>query len=146
MLERVPFEKADWQPHEKSMKLRSIANHVAGLMGWIPIMFNTTGVDIRKPNLPTGKADNSNDLLSDFDRHLAEAIQTLDKASEEELREPWTLYNGDTPIFTLPRVAALRTLVISHMIHHRGQLSVFLRLLDVPVPGMYGPSADDMRF
>ena len=143
MLERVPLGQSDWKPHNKSMHLGKIANHLAGIIGYIPIILGTSSLDITKAKLPLGNATNMEALLADFDRHVEEAIEALNKTDESTLREPWSLTNGERNIFTLPKVAALRSMSISHLIHHRGQLSVFLRLLDVPVPGMYGPSADE---
>ena len=143
MLEKVPFEKADWKPHEKSYTLARMAGHVAEILQWMTATLTTNELDFAKgeykPFFPTSK----DELLNLFDNVYQDALSNLEQATDETLKGSWTLKRGDHVIFTLPRIAALRSFVMNHLIHHRGQLSVYLRLLDVPVPGMYGPSADE---
>ncbi|NTS41533.1 DinB family protein [Flavisolibacter sp. BT320] len=143
ILERVPFDNPDWKPHEKSYTLARMAGHVAEIMQWTAATINSEGLDFAKgeykPFFPTSKEE----LLERFDAHYQEALSLLENVSDENLKSNWTLQHGDHVIFTLPKIATLRSFVMNHLIHHRGQLSVYLRLLDVPVPGMYGPSADE---
>jgi uncharacterized damage-inducible protein DinB len=144
MLERVPFDKNHYKPHDKSMKLGSLAVHVAELPGWITMTLNTDELDFAnweyKPYQPQDNAD----LLKHFDENVAKALETLQAANREDMMKPWTMRRGEQVFFTMPKVAVVRSFAVNHMIHHRGQLSVYLRLNDVPVPGMYGPSADDV--
>jgi len=145
ILERVPDEKFDWRPHPKSTPLGRLANHISDLMGQAPMVLQTESVDVAarsgqpRPAAPTS----SRELIESFDRGVAAARAVIAAASDEQLSHPWSLRNGKTVLFNLPRGGVLQ-LQLSHMIHHRGQLSVYLRLNDVPVPGMYGPSADEL--
>jgi uncharacterized damage-inducible protein DinB len=145
MLERVPYEKATYKPHEKSRALTNEAFHIANIASWIGRISSTPELDVSKPGaIPkTELPKNKEELLALFDKNQADALKHLEGASDEALMTPWTLRNGDHVIFTLPKAAAIRNLGLNHTYHHRGQMSVYLRLLDVPVPGMYGPSADD---
>jgi uncharacterized damage-inducible protein DinB len=142
MLAAVPLDKADWQPHAKSMSLKKLAGHVAESLEWMNLTIGFSELDFaaRKhvPFLP----NTTEELLSFFDAQLAEATNTLQNATDETLMGNWTLRSGEQVFFTMPRIAVLRTFVFNHIVHHRAQLSVYLRLLDVPVPGMYGPTAD----
>ena len=144
ILERVPLEKNDWKPHEKSMKLGNLANHVADLPGWVSMTMTTDGLDLAtmdyKPVIPT----TTEELTGKLDENVAKATAILENATDADFEQMWTLRRGDHVMFTLPKKVVLRSFALSHQIHHRGQLSVYLRLLGVPVPGMYGPSADEM--
>lgn len=144
ILERVPDGKFDWKPHPKSMTLGGLANHVSGLMGFAPIVLQTESMDVAAPSgQPRPAAPTSaRELVESFDRGVAASRAAIAAAGEQQLSHPWSLRNGETVLFNLPRDGVLR-LQLSHMVHHRGQLSVYLRLNDVPVPGMYGPSADE---
>ncbi len=142
-LERIPAEKFDWKPHEKSMAFGKLASHVAEMFGW-------TGATLQQPELDFAKMDykpldpaSNEDLVEFFDKTVAEAIDVLRNTPDEVFLEPWSLRNGETVYFTLPKVAVMRSMVMNHIIHHRGQLSVYLRLNDIPVPALYGPSADE---
>ncbi len=145
-LERVPEEKLGWRPHAKSMTLGGLASHLANLSSWIGHTVERDSLDLapvgqaplRQPEMTSRQA-----LLDHFDRHVAEGRAALAAASDETLLAPWTLLGGGKPYFTMPRVAVLRSYVLNHNVHHRAQLGVYLRLLDVPVPGLYGPSADE---
>lgn len=143
MLERVPDDRFDWKPHEKSMTLGRLASHVAELTQWIKLILNESGFDFASQRFNRRKAANREELLDIFDENIKEALSILDTASDEQLNEKWKMHNGGNILFNLPRKIAVRELVMNHIIHHRGQLSVYLRLLDVPVPGMYGQSADE---
>lgn len=144
MLERVPLEKQDYKPHGKSMKLGGLAVHVAGLAGWIAMILNTDELDFSKWDYKPHQPKDNADLLRHFDEHVQQSVDALKKASAEDMMKPWSMRSGDHVFFTMPKVAAIRSFAMNHMIHHRGQLSVYLRLNEVPVPGMYGPSADEM--
>jgi uncharacterized damage-inducible protein DinB len=145
MLERIPEASYDWKPHEKSMTLIRLATHLATLPGWLTMTINSTELDFAKTPYTPPKFETTQALVDAFDKEVKGAIDALKGASDETLMQPWTLRNGEHIIFTMSRAAVIRSMVINHFIHHRGQLSVFLRLLDVPVPGMYGPSADEMN-
>jgi uncharacterized damage-inducible protein DinB len=143
MLEKVPFDQPDWKPHSRSMKLVHLASHVAHIPKWISVILSSPEFDFTKENLKRDDAKDQGELMQFYQESYDKAIESLSAAGDECLMEKWTFRAGERIIFSLPRVAAIRTLALNHLIHHRGQLSVYLRLLDVPVPGMYGPSADE---
>lgn len=148
-LERVPEDKFDWKPHEKSFPMGHLATHIANLPTWAAMIIAKDSIDIQPEGEPPPKneaAKSHADLLETFDRNVAAARAALAGASDEQLLKPWTLFKTGNTIFTLPRIAALRSFVMNHSIHHRAQLGVYLRLNDVPVPGLYGPSADEGSF
>ncbi len=142
MLERVPTDKFDWAPHEKSMKLGKLATHVSNLPTWTGFTLNADELDLAG-GVKQFTGTSTEALLKNHDDNIAEAIAVLENTSDEELMKPWTLKSGSHVIFTLPKIQIMRSVVFNHTYHHRGQLSVYLRSLDIPVPGMYGPSADD---
>jgi len=142
-LERVPEDKLAWKPHEKSMTLGRLAGHVAELPRFGTIAIETDSLNLsaqeHKPLIATSRQQ----ILDVFDQKVAEARAAIAGASDEHLMKPWSLeYQGKT-IFTMPRAGVLRAMMLSHIIHHRAQLGVYLRLNDVPVPAIYGPSADE---
>jgi uncharacterized damage-inducible protein DinB len=143
MLERVPDEHFDWTPHEKSMSLGQLAGHIANILQWQAMILRQDEVDLAAPPPQQDAPETRADLLELFDARVDALKQTLDALDPDALARPWTLRHGERIIMEQPRAAMLRSMGISHMIHHRGQLSVYLRLLEVPVPGVYGPSADD---
>ena len=143
MLERVPLDKGSWKPHEKSMTLERLARHVAEMSEWATITVTEDELDFAKPITPNPEMQTTEELISFFKLKNEAAIVALEKTSDEELQKPWTLRRGEFIIFTQPKGKVLRDMVMNHIIHHRGQLSVYLRLLDVSVPGAYGPSADE---
>jgi len=148
VLERVPEDKLAWKPHAKSMTLGQLASHVAQLPDWMAYTFDQDEFNFRPADGPAyAPADckTNVDLLDLFDRSVAKARQAIGRAEEDSLDKPWTLKGGDKTIFTLPRWSVFRSWGINHVVHHRAQLSVYLRLLDVPVPSIYGPSADEQR-
>ncbi|MGH9735753.1 MAG: DinB family protein [Candidatus Acidiferrales bacterium] len=145
-LERVPEGKPDWAPHPKSMKLGRLAGHLAELPGWTVETINHDSLDIHPPNGPQVQPlvmTSRKQLLEAFDKNAASARAALAGASDENLLGSWTLLAGGQKIFSMPRLAVLRSFVLSHIIHHRAQLGVYLRMNDVPVPSLYGPSADE---
>ncbi len=148
-LERVPDEKWDWAPHSKSMKLGRLATHLAEAPGWAIPTIGRAELDLSPPGAPAPyqpvSTSNRAEALAMFDKNVAEARTAIAGASDEHLFQTWSLLMGGKAVFTMPRVAVIRSMVLNHIIHHRGQLSVYLRLLDVPVPSIYGPSADEGR-
>ncbi|HXL56925.1 MAG TPA: DinB family protein [Chitinophagaceae bacterium] len=144
MLERVPTDKLSWKPHEKSYTLGRLATHIAALPAWIGRTINLDEFDLAKNQIQPVIAGNTEGILKIFDDSLATNIPILESASDDILNTNWTFRRGDHIIFTMPRKVVLRNMAFNHTVHHRAQLSVYLRLLDVPVPGMYGPSADEM--
>jgi len=147
VLERVPEAHAAWAPHPKSKSLGELANHIAGLPVWTGRTLKTTEYDFLAPGAPTPGVrpwESKAALLAKFDKNAAEARAIIAGTTDAQFLESWSLKRGGEVMVTLPRIAALRSMVLSHTIHHRGQLTVYLRLKDVPVPGVYGPSADEM--
>ena len=143
ILERVPAEKFDWKPHEKSMTLGRLASHVAELPGFLNGILTIDDFDFAKGHYKAFHPKTSEELMNVFQEKIDEVIQTLENTSDEKMQADFTLRSGDHVIATMPRIAAIRPMGMNHIIHHRGQIAVYLRLLDIPVPGMYGPSADE---
>ena len=142
-LERVPEEKFEWKPHEKSSSLGGLATHLANIPSWTTNTFDKDELDIAPPGAPPFRleqAKSTADLLAAFDKNVADARTTLAGAGDELWFGNWSLLNGGKTIMTMPRAAVMRGFVLSHLIHHRAQLGVYLRLLDVPVPAIYGPA------
>jgi uncharacterized damage-inducible protein DinB len=144
ILEIVPEASFSWKPHEKSMTLGRLASHVAELPARCATII-TTEEFVRQPGTPPWLASSTPELLQKFDSVTTEARTALAGLRDDQLSVLWTLKLGDRTMASLPRVMALRRVFMDHLIHHRAQLGVFLRLLDVPIPGMFGPSADDPR-
>jgi uncharacterized damage-inducible protein DinB len=145
MLSRVPTDKFDWKPHQKSMSLKQLATHVAELPGWVDMALNTSELDFASNPYSPVEVKDTEDLLSYFEKTLEQGKTALSAASEDQLTEMWTLRNGDQVYSTEPKADVIR-MAYSQTVHHRAQLGVYLRLLDVPIPGSYGPSADEMSF
>ena len=148
-LERIPEDKLDWKPHPKSTNMIGLATHLANLVSWIVLSINEDSFDLAPPGEPPRKFPPANSLdeaLEIFDKNVAAARAVIGGASDEQLLKPWSLLSGGKTLFTLPRIAAVRNFVMNHSIHHRAQLGVYLRLNDVPVPSIYGPSADESPF
>lgn len=143
MLERVPMDKADWRPHPKSMTIGRLATHIAENTGWISEILGEDEFDFMAKGFKSYTAVSQEELLQIFQDKLDKAIADLEAADETQFDRTWVVKRGEQVVYQLPKKAAIRGWAINHNIHHRGQLSVFLRLLDVPVPGMYGPSADE---
>jgi uncharacterized damage-inducible protein DinB len=145
LLDRVPEAHFGWRPHDKSMTLGQLSSHLAYLPYWCSATLDAPSLDLAslgdelKPTAPASR----DALLQDFDRRVAAARERLAKTTDPEFLAPWTLKSGDQEFFTMPRISAIRSFVMNHSIHHRGQLSVYLRLNDVAVPPIYGPTADE---
>lgn len=142
LLERVPMDRADYKPHEKSMSLGRLATHVAEIGGWWKECLVNDVLDFSAGDFKPTVFTRTEELLELHDRLLVQAEKILTETPEAEFEKPWTMRNGETVYFTLPKHEVVRTWCLNHLYHHRGQLTVYLRLLDVPLPGTYGPSAD----
>jgi uncharacterized damage-inducible protein DinB len=145
MLERLPDEHLSWRPHAKSWTLGELAAHVANLPSWMLTILTTDELDLLETPPPLGEPSSSEEILRRFDANADQLLRQVESAGEKALLQDWTFRRGEHVLGRHPRVAMLRVMGISHLIHHRAQLGVYLRILDVPVPGMYGPSADDQR-
>jgi len=143
MLERVPLDKKEWKPHEKSMTLGRLATHVAQTPHWISDIIHIDDFDFATRSFKPITAASQDELIKIFQETLDTAIADLEKMNDEDFNKKWIVRVGEKIMYDTPKKVAIRGWGFSHMIHHRGQLSVYLRLLDVPVPGMYGPSADE---
>ena len=145
MLKLVPMDKLAWKPHEKSMSMESLATHVAELPGWVAMALHTTELDFgAQPYEPT-RITSQDDLLQLFEESFKKGSQSLANASETDLLPSWTLRTGDNVHAVFTKYEVIRH-SLAQTIHHRAQLGVYLRLLNIPIPGSYGPSADAMNF
>lgn len=145
MLSIIPNDKFDWKPHPKSMTIRALAGHIAELPGWVGMVLNTSELDFAANEYQSPDINFTETLLAFFDTNLADGQSQINNAIEEALDDTWILRNGET-IYSETSKADFIRITLSQIIHHRAQLGVFLRLLDVPIPGSYGPSADDESF
>lgn len=144
MLERIPAEHFHYKPHEKSMTLKALSAHVADLFGWTAMVLLTDKLDFQNNDLKQAEINSTQDLLDHLDEEVNASIAALANAEQAIFGQNWVLCSGDYVIMDMPRAVVIRSACLNHIYHHRGQLSVYLRLLDIPVPGMYGPSADEM--
>jgi len=143
VLERIPSDKGTWKPHEKSFSIGHLAQLVARMPGWITLT-------VKQPKLDLSQAapysyETTDTLLAEFDRLVREGREALASVTDEQMAKPWSLTMGDKTLMTLPTGVVVRQ-NINHLVHHRGQLTVYLRLLDIPVPSVYGPTADERWF
>jgi uncharacterized damage-inducible protein DinB len=143
MIAAVPDDKFDWQPHTRSQSLGSLATHIVQMSGWARMILTETEFDFLKPRPAEEKLTTTSALLKQLDANAADLAALLATLTAKDLEANWALRAGDHVIMSAPRSNVLRTLYMSHIVHHRGQLSIYLRMLDVPMPGMYGPSADE---
>ena len=145
LLERVPDAEFAWKPHDRSMSLGQLAGHIANLPWWGYVTLTAPSYDLNTgdPEATLVHPATRAELMKGFEEKVSQARAALAKATDGEMMASWSLKAGDHEIFSLPRVAAFRSFVMNHMIHHRGQLSVYLRLKNVPLPSIYGPSADE---
>ncbi|MEE9208612.1 MAG: DinB family protein [Gemmatimonadota bacterium] len=145
-LERVPEDKFEWRPHPKSMTMVDLATHVANLPSWVSVTLEQDGFDIDPPDGDSPRPEpitSVADALGRFDHNVMQARKSISGAEDEVFYQSWSLLNGGETVFTAPKVGVLRSFVMNHLIHHRAQLGVYLRINDVPVPALYGPSADE---
>lgn len=141
ILECVPEDKFAWKPHEKSMTMGRLASHVAEMPQWAVFTINQDTLELTPDTKPFSAAT-KHELMDAFSDNISAARAAIAGATDEKLAKAWTLIYGGKTVLSMPRAAILRTMVMSHIIHHRAQLGVYLRLNDIPIPGMYGPSAD----
>lgn len=145
LLERTPEAELAWKPHDKSMTLGQLTGHIANIPHWCAAVLENSVFDVSsigddaRPKAPASVPD----LLASFDRTAAVARTALAAAADTEMLAPWTFKQGDHELFTMPRIAAIRSFIMNHLIHHRGQLTVYLRLKNVALPPIYGPTADE---
>jgi uncharacterized damage-inducible protein DinB len=145
-LERIPEDKLSWKPHEKSMPLDRLAGHVAELAGWAANAIELDSLDFMPPGGPSFQptiATSRKQVLEIFDKNREASRRAIAGASDEHLMKNWSLLRGGQTLMTMPRVSVLRSFCINHIVHHRAQLGVYLRLNNIPVPSVYGPSADE---
>ena len=142
-LERIPPDKFEYKPHPKSMSMGQLAVHLGDMFSWTPIVVGKNELDFTKWEYVPFVPATTDELVNYFDEHVANAIDALQGVTDAEMAENWQLRNGEVVLFSASKAAAMRWLLLNHIIHHRGQLSVYMRLLDIPVPAMYGPSADE---
>ena len=146
VLERIPDDNLDWKPHPKSHTIGWNANHVADILNWLVLALTRPSLDVAPPDGPKYEfpvLTSRKAILDLFDRNVAAARKAITEAKDEDMGQPWTLSRAGQVFFTMPRSAVVRGTVLNHLIHHRAHLCVYLRLNDVPVPGMYGPSGDE---
>lgn len=145
MLKAVPTESLDWKPHEKSMALGKLASHTGEMAGWVRLILTADELNFATMAYTAPIIESNADILAVFESNLTDAIRVFEDVKDEAIyQENWKLKNGDYVILEQPKHVVIRSMVFNHIIHHRAQLSVYLRLLGIPVPGMYGPSADEM--
>lgn len=146
LLGLVPEGRSDWKPHSKSMSVGQLAVHIANLQQqWVPITLERTEFDTNPPDgqrVSTPAFESSVQLLRGYDAAVTAARALLARTSDADFMVPWTLKSGGRTMFSMPRVAVFRSFILNHTVHHRGQLTVYLRLLDIPLPSVYGPTAD----
>ncbi len=149
-LERIPDDKLDWTPHAKSMSFRGLATHLANMPRWATMTVTEDSFDMAPDDgsepVREEPVDSVEDALAKLDENTAAARAAIAGASDEALMQPWAFLKGGQEVFKMPRLAVLRSMVINHIIHHRGQLTVYLRLNDLPLPPLYGPSADESNW
>ena len=148
-LERIPPPKLDWGPHEKSMTLRGLASHLANIPNWGHLVLEDDHFDLEPPGQESTRvaaAESLEEVFARFDSAVDRASGAISSASDSTWGEGWSLLTGGQTLFTMPRIQVMRSMVLNHLIHHRGQLTVYLRMCEVPVPALYGPSADEASF
>jgi len=143
VLDRVPADRLDWRPHEKSMAIGELATHIANLLRWWKMTLTTDGFDMSQARPPSDPPTTKDGILDLWDANAAAVRELADATTDGDLSATWSLRAGEKVISADPRHLVVRRFGMSHVVHHRGQLSVYLRLLDVPVPSIYGPSADE---
>lgn len=142
VISRLENDKFGYKPHEKSMSLGELANHIVELHNWVDFVLNKETLDFHTDYVPL-KLTTVDALIETLEKGFEKNKATIEQMDENVVFENWTLKAGDHVIATMPKTGALRFIVTNHLVHHRGQLTVYMRLLDIPVPGVYGPSADD---
>ena len=142
-LERVPDGSFDWKPHEKSMSFGQLASHIADNASWVESILDRDVLEMDPSAFVPWQGKTTAEILETFDRNIGRAIEQMAGQPDERMMRSWSMKVAGETVFSMPRAAVLRMMILSHMIHHRAQLGVYLRLLNIPIPGMYGPSADE---
>jgi uncharacterized damage-inducible protein DinB len=147
-LERVPEDKLEYKPDPKSMSLGVLANHIAQMPGYAAVTMSTESFDVAPGGQPVKQpvATSRAQLLAEFDKNVAAGRAAIAACPDDKMMQPWSLLAGGNPMFTMPRAGVIRAMVMNHVIHHRAQLTVYYRLNGIPVPALYGPSADEPNF
>ena len=143
LLERLPEDKFGWQPHDKSMSLGLLGSHIVEAATWLKLILEQDEMQFDRDSYVPVVYETVAELLDAFDKGMAEAVEVMQGQSDENLMATWRMAVDGKQMFEMPRIAVIRGMILNHIVHHRGQLSVYLRLNDVPVPSIYGPSADD---
>ncbi|MBV6478781.1 MAG: hypothetical protein HGGPFJEG_01538 [Ignavibacteria bacterium] len=146
MLERIPEDKYDWKPHEKSMSMGSLAAHIAENLDWAALIVNTDDFNFETSGYKSPKVKTKTELLNLFDDGLNKAVESLKNADDKKLHGHWIMRSNEKVFIDSPRMEVLRSFFFSHSAHHRGQLSVYMRMNDILLPQVYGPTADDTNF
>lgn len=147
-LERIPEDKLGWKPHEKSMSMGQLAGHITNMPGWLVPTVDQESLDLAPEGVQPPQRDvakSRQEILAEFDKNVADGRAALSRLTDDRLMNTWTLQMGGKTMFSMPRISVLRGMVFNHIIHHRAQLGVYLRLNGVPHPSFYGPSADEGR-
>ncbi|UII28940.1 DinB family protein [Fulvivirga maritima] len=145
MLERIPQDQLDFKPHEKSMLMRYLATHIAELPTWVSMALNSDGIDFDQNNFEPTEIKSTEELMKIYEDSLASGMETLKKADESTFKQEWIMRKGDTILYKDDKYGVMR-MALCQIVHHRAQLGVYLRLLNIPIPGSYGPSADENQF
>lgn len=143
LFERIPDEKLAWKPHDKSWTMGELASHIAEMGQWIQTTITQPELDFATGQYQPFKGQSMEEITKKHDENMAEAMKTIQGASDEVMMTPWKMRNGEQVILDMPRAAVLRGTILNHLYHHRGQLSVYMRMNDIPLPPMYGPTADE---
>ncbi len=146
LLERVPQDQFSWKPHEKSMTLGQLAAHVADLYSFTAPITTQDELDFAGGSYEPFVPADMKELLERFDKNVAESVRMLETQTDDRLLAAWRMRSGEQVFFEMPRITVIRSFMLNHIVHHRGQLSVYLRLRNVPLPPMYGPTADESPF
>lgn len=142
-LDKIPDDKFDWSPHTKSFSLGKLASHTADIPNWAVMTMKQPELDFATADYKPKNEKTKDEILKNFDENVKAAVDAIKAGSDEDMMSNWKLRNGEQVYFEMPKAQVLRGMVLNHTIHHRAQLGVYLRLLDIPVPAIYGPSADD---
>jgi uncharacterized damage-inducible protein DinB len=146
MLEIAPSEKFSWQPHEKSMTLGKLASHLAEIPQWTRLVLTQDELDFAKNEYKSAIFITAGEAVERFDQVMADSFELLQNITDKDIKRTWQLRAGEKILLEMPRLGVIRSMVLNHLIHHRGQLSVYLRLQNVPLPSVYGPTADEQTF
>lgn len=143
MLASIPDDKLTWKPHDKSMSLGLLASHMADIPNWAVVTIEQDELDFATTDYKIKEYETTAELLKSFDENLAKAVKSLENASDETMMKNWKMRAGDVIYMDMPKIQVMRGFILNHNVHHRGQLSVYLRLNDIPLPSVYGPTADE---